>query len=152
MLDKMARLSKSRKTYRWYIRINIKIIFCKTIRKAHTSKKIDFHTFLLTVIHQLTGEHRFRQQEAGRPQATNVAEKRWLVDISHFSVKSTSEKHVCVIFNEKRMDYSKAQGGKVKYRDNQFKNIKLAVNHAMSTSTIHQNLLRIFIQKPRFYS
>ena len=100
--DKMARLDKSRKTYRWYSRIDGKMVMLSIVNsfliyQAHTGKKIELRTFVICVTHQLIGNKRFRQREAGRPKTLPSAHTR-LVEIAHVCVVCTEKQALFIQF------------------------------------------------------
>lgn len=137
--DKMARLDKSRKAYRWYTCIDRKMTMLAIVNafilcKAHRGSSIDLRTFALRVIHQLFGERRFRQKEGGRPRRVNrnsrtvqLKHESRLVDTSHFPARGQGKDHQCVVCGEKHKRYNKANGGNVKYSNNPHRRCKTTI-------------------------
>lgn len=127
--DKMAKLDKSRKCYRWYTKVDRKMVML-SMANAHityteaTKTTITLRDFILHVIHQLIGYQTFRSRKRGRPSSatTSQLESR-IVDVSHFPVRGEGKDHVCVVCNAKHKDFLKRNGG-VSYQDNPHKRCK----------------------------
>ena len=111
--DKMCRLDKSRRTYKWYVRVDCKCVAWALYSAYVIESKFrvhgpthDFRTFTLDVIHQLIGTNRFRSRQ-GRP-TTAVALPARMTDTTHFPVRGDGKDHGCVVCADKHRRYQKA--------------------------------------------
>ena len=104
--DKMCRLDKSRRTYKWYVRLDRKCVAWALYNayvieakfRAHGPRR-EFRHFTLEVVHQLIGENRFRSRPGRSTDA--VALPAHMTDTTHLPVKGVGKDHGCVVCAEK---------------------------------------------------
>ena len=127
--DKMCRLDKTRRTYKWYVRIDRKCVAWALFNafvieekfRAHGRKR-DFRQFTVEVIHQLVGDSRFRCLKRGRPSTAVTLPSR-ITQSSHFPVKGEGVDHLCVVCAEKHHRYKRANPTST-YAENPNKKVK----------------------------
>ena len=127
--DKMCRIDKSRRTYKWYVRIDRKCVawalfnaFVIEGKFREHGRKRDFRDFTIEVIHQLVGENRFRSKKRGR-SSTAVDPPARITDTTHMPVKGEGKDHVCVVCSEKHNRYKRIHPDTT-YTNNPHKKVK----------------------------
>ena len=137
--DKMAKLDKSRKSYKWYTRIDRKCahwalynsyVLYKT--NPHTTKPMEFRDFALNVLTSLVGDVSYRRDK-GEKRASNVTgparqEARFSVNLGHYPVfpETGSTDHRCEVCLKKH-NLEKQQNPAKPYRDYVNKSVKTGI-------------------------
>ena len=130
--DKMCRIDRSRRTYKWYIRIDRKCIAWAMFNayiieekfRQHGQKR-DLRQFQLEVIHKLVGENRFRSRKRGRPASTDNVPAR-ITDTPHMPSMSYNNDHRCHVCVAKHRRYNRSHP-EASYADNPFKKAKTSL-------------------------
>ena len=129
-LDQMTRQNKSKKTMKWYRRIESKMLETSLFNAYvieghvidHTNGKRDFLSFKLDLIHQLIGENNVDRPTPGRPRVRDVAmnDNARLDRIDHWPVKGLGTNNRCAVCTARHNDYKRRNPG-VSYSDNPHK-------------------------------
>ena len=129
--DKMTKLDKSKRTYKWYIRLERKCLFW-SLYNAYIiegnfvdhhlpgKRKRDFRSFIYDVAHELVADFIARKRKRGRESGRIVYR---LTDTDHMPIASESNDHACVVCAEKHKRYKKRHPG-IHYSQNLFKKVK----------------------------
>ncbi|XP_052263387.1 piggyBac transposable element-derived protein 4-like [Dreissena polymorpha] len=135
--DQMTRLNKSKKSMRWYRKIERKLLELSvynayiiegTIRdqKVPGKRKRDMMSFKLDLAHALVGTSRLRKRSAGRSRSENSENILRLDNISHLPAIVEGKDHVCVVCNERHNRY-KRKHPEATYSENPFKRCKTTI-------------------------
>ncbi len=117
--DKMTGLSKSRKTYRWYMRLFRKSLLwaaynayiledCFDPHEAPNKRKRDFRSFLCDLVHQLIGNFTQRQCSRGHRPGCDPVPRIIPEAAQHFPECGQGKDHTCVVCLEKFKRFTRA--------------------------------------------
>ena len=136
-LDQMSRMNKSKKSLRWYRKIEVKLrqiaiynayIIEGTVtnQNVENRRKRDLLSFKLDLAHQLIGTFRQERRAFKRPRSIENAEIERLDETSHYPVPSGSNDTLCAVCNKKHKLYKEAHPG-CRMQDNQKKRTKTSM-------------------------
>ena len=109
MNDKMAKIDKSRKSYKWYTRIDRKCVhwslfnayvLYKTESLQKDQKFIEFREFALQILNDLVGEGTFRRKVASQGEPSEVRFTREALHCPLYPADGTTD-HRCVVCDKK---------------------------------------------------
>lgn len=138
-LDQMTRLNKSKKTMKWYRRLERKLLelslYNSYVIRGHVTEgardgeyarqQPGFLFYKLDVAHELVGTSHLDRPSVGRPRsdANNITR---LDRLDHLAVKGEGRDHGCVVCYMKHVRYRDANPGTA-YSDNPFKRRKSVI-------------------------
>ena len=133
-LDQNTRQNKSKKTMKWYRRIETKLMETAiynayvlegevTDHKVQGQTKRDLLSFKMDLAHELIGNHFVAKQQTGRPRSEMTAADPRLDRTDHWPLRGEGENHTCVVCTARHNKYKETHPG-VHYSDNPFKKSK----------------------------
>ena len=146
--DKMTRLDKSRRTYRWYLRLERKCLFWALfngfiLQKSNTTieegkRKPDFRGFCYDVAHALVGPFSSRKRKVA---VGNPCKPLRITDTDHMPIKSDGTDHLCVVCNEKYKRF-KMSNPRMHYSELPYKRVKTTFKCASNHCNVHLCITR----------
>lgn len=131
--DKMARLDRSRKSYKWYTRIDRKCVTWSlynayVLYKHGLRKPMEYRDFMLNVLTALVGEDPVKRSVSTPRPATANPDIRFNRDILHCPTwpENGSTNHRCEVC-EKRYKLDVKQNPNIPYKDRKYKSVKTSV-------------------------
>lgn len=133
-LDQMTRMNKSKKSMRWYRKIEIKLrqiaiynayIIEGTVVNQNTAneRKRDLLSFKLDLAHQLIGRYRQERRGFKRPRSIENAQVERLDEKAYYPGPTQSNDTLCFVCNKKHKIFKSANPG-CRMQDNPFKRTK----------------------------
>ena len=133
-LDQNTRQNKSKKTMKWYRRIETKLMETAiynayvlegevTDHKVQGQTKRDLLSFKMDLAHELIGNHFVAKQQTGRPRSEMTAADPSLDRTDHWPLRGEGENHTCVVCTARHNKYKETHPG-VHYSENPFKKSK----------------------------
>ena len=131
--DQMTKLNKSKKSMRWYRKIERKLLELSVYNayiiegttmdhNAPGKRKRDLQSFRLDLAHALVGTNRLRK----RPRSENSENLLRLDNMAHYPYVGEGKDHVCVVCNERHLRYKRSNPNST-YNDNPHKRSKTTI-------------------------